>query len=114
MANFSIEQELSVIDDLLDRLEELDPERKAAAAKFVITNIIPSDDEPPASYKVASNYLKWVIAKGTPRQEFLKDCKCTSGWVEKEDGTVYPCDKCRAEYHEKWWTEWVDEERAPV
>lgn len=109
--DINIDVELKRIDDYLDQLGETSPEKNMKAASFITTNLINGEDAPPISYKLAANYLKWVLGRGTPKEEFLQSCKCSDGWVEKEDATVYPCDRCRSD--DLWWKENVDEDWGP-
>jgi hypothetical protein len=76
-----------------------------------LTNII--RDEHPITYQIAANYLAWVISNGIPKSGLAKICVCTVGWMEKDDGSVYPCERCRSEQHELWWKETVDEDWMP-
>lgn len=109
---FSIEEELRRIETYLDQLAEISPEGQAKAANFIYCNFLPEEDPPAISYLLAANYLKWWIGKGTPKEEFFRACKCADGWVEKPDGTVYPCDRCRSD--DLWWKDRVDEDWAPT
>lgn len=88
-----------------------DQEHGDKAAAFVQDNLLV--DGSPISYRVAANYLEMVLHKGFP-EEKLKKCRCVTGWVEKEDGSVYPCDRCRPEQAETWWATEVDEDRMPT
>jgi hypothetical protein len=112
LVQIDLNKELERIDSLLDTLESVRNETiSATAAKFIITNIINDDD--PITYQIAANYLAWVISNGIPRESAISNCRCTTGWIEKPDGTVYPCEKCRPEQHEVWWKETVDEDWKP-
>ena len=107
-----LNRELERIDGLLDTLESARSEEiKSTAAKFIIEKIL--DDDNPITYQIAANYLAWVISNGIPRDITFQNCRCNVGWIEKVDGTVYPCEKCRPEQHESWWAETVDENWGP-
>lgn len=111
----NLDKESARIDMYLDALDEQDHDKFIRSAQFVNTHFT-SDDNPetdPIAFQVAANYLKWVLSKGTPREEYLRTCKCVGGWIEKDDGTVYPCDRCRPEQNEQWWKEKVDEDWSP-
>lgn len=111
-----INAELKRIDTYLDTLESMhDEDFLGKVTTFVYKNILVGEDPPPIMYQCAANYLHWALQKPQYIQgRITKSCKCVGGWVMKKDNSAYPCERCNTEAHDKWWTEYVDEQLPPA
>ena len=107
MLTVDTQAEIDEIGKYLDTLEGSDLSYAPRVCEFAVDHIL--DDDSEISLKVTSTYLKWALYKPAlaSKGEITLDCRCTDGWLEREDESVRPCERCQPLAYSSWFDQFA-------